>query len=302
MFAALQVTSQNYAKKIVSSVWYCNCDFKTDSLNLYPANTANYKWRLSFSKDGKLELLDLQKKTSNRSYSYDAKKANLKLFYKTNDSLSAQHYLIKRNKETQSYELKAYYEMRFKKKKANDPPPVNTFTLSKGKKSVGFESMEEITVFRTKKGLKHDSIEIISKGHFMEIRNDTLVLNAYQFSEHNFYKKYPDTNHYFSETLFDTLIRIKTPLKEITKIYSQRDEFNRVVNTAAITALGVFFVSFPLAITVESSELGSTLGQVAAFSALSIPVIVSFNMIFSKRKFQISPTEKHKDTWQLRYK
>jgi hypothetical protein len=294
--------AQNHSTDLREVTWYCNCDFKTDSLAIFPSNTANYRFRLNFSPDGRLLLFDLKSKISNTTFSYTLKKSTLNIFYNSKDSLADLNYLIRKNKETKSFDLSLYYDMRYKKLKASDKPPVGKFTLSKGKKTVTFEKMEEITVYRTKKGLKHDSIEMISKGNFLEIRNDTLVLNAFQFSVHNFYKNYPDTNHYFSESLDDTLIRIKSPINEITKIYSQREEFNRVVNTAAIAALGVFFVSFPLAITIESSEAGSTFGQIAAFSALSIPVIISFNMAFSKRKFQIAPTAKNKEIWRLDYK
>lgn len=294
--------AQNYSNNLGSTTWYCNCNFNTDSLKLVSSNSANYRYRLNFSPDGKVLLFDLSKKTSNTFYSYTLRKSTLKLFYTTKDSLAELNYLIQRNKKTNEFDLGLYYNMRYKKRKASDTPPVNTFTLSRGKKTKSFESMQEITVYRMKKGLKHDSIEVISKGHFLEIRSDTLILNAYQYSEHNFYKNYPDTNHFFSETLFDTLIRIKSPIKEITKIYSQREEFNRGVNIAAITALGVFFVTFPLAITVESSTAGAALGQTAVFAAASIPVIVSLNMLFSKQKFQIIPDEKKKETWRLDYK
>lgn len=297
-----QVSSQKYSKKLLATTWYCNCDFKTDSLELFTTNSAKYRYRLNFSPDGRLLLLDLKNKTSNSTFTYTIGKSTLNLAYNSKDSLADLKYTLRNNKSDKSIEMSMYYDMRYKKSKASDKPPVGEFTLSKGKKHVTIERLEEITVFRTKKGLKHDSIEIISKGTFQEIRNDTLYLKAFQFSEHNFYKRYPDTNHYFSESLEDTLIIIKSPINEITKLISQREKLNRVVNTAAITALGIFFVSFPLALTVESSSAGSVLGQIAAITALSIPVIISVNMIFSKRTLQIAPTTKKKETWRIDYK
>jgi hypothetical protein len=294
--------AQNYSNTLRETTWYCTCDFRTDSLAIFPSNTANYRFRLNFSTDGRLLLFDLKNKISNTTFSYTIKKSTINIFYNAKDSLADLNYIIRKNKETKSFDLSLYYDMRYKKLKASDKPPVGKFTLSKGKKTVAFEKMEDVTVYRTKKGLKHDSIEIISRGNFLEIRNDTLVLNAFQFSVHNFYKTYPDTNHFYSESLDDTLIRIKSPIKEITKIELQREKFNRVVNTSAIVALGVFFVSFPLAITVESSEAGNIFGQIAAYSAASIPVIITFNMAISKRQFQIAPSVKNKAIWKLDYK
>ncbi len=252
--------------------------------------------------DGRVTLKNLKQNTSSSAYSYSIKNQSIRLFYETKDSLMNLNYSFGRHYNKGDYKLSTFHAMRYKKHKNNDLPPSDHFTLIKGNKKKEFHSLNEITVHRMKKGLKHDSIEYICKGEFLELRADTLLINAYQFSEHNFYKKFPDSLHYFSEFLFDSLIKLKVPVKEITTIYSQRDKFSSLVNGAAFVAMGGFVVSFPLALSVKSEPMNTVFTRTAVFSALSIPVIISFNIIFSKKKFQLAPTLKNKNTWQFESK
>lgn len=302
LFIYSVANAQSKSKQLISRTWYTSGNFTADTFRLYPENSKNLSYQINFSPNGRMILVNLKTKQQNSSYFYNIQKSSVAIFYDTKDSIQDLNFYLLKNKKTKGLDLVNFYSMRYKKNKTSDRAPVNKFALTKGKKSVSFDKMDELTVYRMKKGIKHDSIEIISKGTFQEIRSDTLILNVYQYSEHNFYKLYPDTNHYFSETLFDTLIQIKSPINEITKIQAQREKLTTIVNTAAISALSVFFISFPLAITVKSSEYGSTFSQIAAISALSTPLIVSVNMLFSKQTFHITPTKKKKTTWQLNYK
>ena len=294
-------TAQKLSKKLLTKTWYCSCDFKTDTLVLAETNDQHFDWEASFSPSGKVTLHHLKKNISSSVYSYSLKKQSLRFYYDLKDSLVNLNYTINRMEEDGSYKLKTFYALRYKKRKKDDVPPADHFTLVNGEKKKTFYNLTDITVHRMKKGLKHDSIEYISKGEFLELRSDTLLINSYQFSEHNFYKKYPDEGHYFSEFIYDndSLVKIKIPLKEITKIYSQRDKFNSVINGLAIAALGTFVVSLPVALAVKTDPVNSIFTSSAVYSALSIPVIVSFNIIFSRKMFQVAPTLKNKNTWHF---
>lgn len=297
-----QAISQSISKTLLTKTWYCSCDFATDSLILSLNNSAKFNWEAKFLPNGKLTLRNLKSNTTNTAYFYSVKNQSIRLFYDHKDSLMNLSYTFGKHINKASYKLNLYHGIRYKKQKPSDIPPSDHFTLARNGKRKTFHSLNEITVHRMKKGLLHDSIEYISKGAFLEMRTDTLVMNTYQFSEHNFYKKFPDTLHYFSDYLFDSVIVIKTPVKEITMIYSQRDKLSSIVNATSFVALGTFVVAFPLALTVKNDPLNTIFTRAVVFSALSIPVIISFNIIFSKKKFKIGSGLKKENTWQFENK
>lgn len=299
LFFIHALSSQPLNKKLQTKTWYCTCDFASDSLVLSDNKTDNTEWEASFTVGGKVNLRHLKENTRITLYSYSFTKRAIRFFYDQKDSLANLNYEISPKRKDGSYLLTSFYKLRYKKKNAGDTPPADYFTLVNGTKKKTVYNLSEITVHRMEKGLKHDSVESVYKGDFLEYGADTLLLNTYQFSKHNFYKHYTDTNHYFSEFLFDSLIQTKIPVNEITKIYAARERFSNLVNGMAIGALGTFIVSLPLALAIKSDPANTVFTHSAVYSALSMPVIVFANIIFSKQKFTISGTDKKKNTWQF---
>jgi hypothetical protein len=298
LVCCLSTHAQRLSKTLQTRTWYCSGDLNSDSLILSEENNRQFDWEARFSPDGKASFRNLRTNATVSHYQYALKKNTLRLYYDRKDSIQNLNYIVN-FAENGNYRLNAFYAMRYKKQGPGDLPPATRFSLRNGKKSRDFHQMEEITVYHTKKGLRNDSVDYVSKGDFLQLHKDTLLLSAYQFSEHHFYRKYTDTLHFISETFYDSLILIRIPVKEIVRIHSVRECFNKTMNALSIGALGTFVVSFPMALAIQKDPANTIFTSAAVYSALSIPFIVSANMIFSRERFELAPSGKKRTLWHF---
>jgi len=195
--------------------------------------------------------------------------------------------------------LKVKYSSRYVRRKGDDAIVMDRLILVNGKKRKTIKSEEEIAVFSQNKALRNDSINRAVWGIFAGYIADTLLIDSDQFVEHNFYKKYTDTLHYIAPLLFDTIIRIKVPVKDITGIYCQREPLSSITTNASVIALVAGFVFVTGSIAGGESTVGSVLGQAGVISFLTIPFTFGTAMIFSKQKFQLKSDHKKKKVWKI---
>lgn len=284
-------------KDLSSKTWYCNCNFNSDSLLFSADNTNQQTTEVRFSSTGKLVLKNLKRRTTDSSFVYYLKKKSLVLQLNLKDSVKTLHYAYKKVKGKKAYELTMNYSARYNHRKGDESVIMNKFTLIKGKKRKTIYQGEEIAVFSQCKALHNDSINRAVWGSFAGYISDTLLIDSDQYVEHNFYKNYTDTLHYIAPLLLDTMIRIKVPIKYITGIYNQREPLSSISSNASFVAMGTGLVCISISILGGEGDVSGAFAQAGVISFLTIPVSLGINMIFSKQKFLMQPSKKHKEVW-----
>ncbi len=289
--------AQRIEKDLVKKVWYCSCNFKSDSLVLFADNTSNPNSEVRFSTTGKLILKNLKKRSTDSSFTYLIRKKSVILRSNQKDSVKTLNYEVKKIAGKKAYQFSMKFSSRYTKRKGDDTIAVHKFTLAQGKKRKTIELYEELAVFSQKRALRNDSINRAVWGIFVGYIADTLLIDSDQFVEHNFYKKYTDTLHYIAPLLLDTIVRIKVPVKEITGIYSQREPLSTVTTNATLLALATGLVCVSASLMGGESSAGSVFGQAGVISFLTIPISFGINMLFSKQKFLIKAGKESKKVW-----
>jgi hypothetical protein len=154
-------------------------------------------------------------------------------------------------------------------------------------------------VFSQKKALHNDSIDMAVWGRFVGYIKDTIIMDSDQFVEHNFYKKYTDTLHFYAPLLLDTIIRIKIPVKEITGIYCQREPFTTITTGASLLAMAGGLALVATSLILKDSPAAPQYGEVGVGSFLSIPISFGVGIAFSTKKFKLASDQTSKKTWHI---
>jgi len=294
--------SQKMKKDLVVKTWYCTCNFNTDSLLLSLDNMSQPTSEVKFSSNGKLIVKNIKKRSIDSSFTYHFSKKSLTLKSVLKDSIRILHYAGKKVGEKKTYLLSLKYYSRYKKKRGDDSVIVNRITLISGKKRKTIKRNDEVTVFSQKRALRNDSIDRAVSGVFAGYIADTLLVDCDQFVEHNFYKKFTDTLHYYVPRLKDTAVRIKIPIKDITGIYGPREPLSKVATVITLVTGGIGIASVGgFFIFGENTLKGHAFEEIAVVSFLTIPVSFGLNLIFSKQKFRMKTKvgEKKEKIWTL---
>jgi hypothetical protein len=297
--SAYQLAAQKIEKDLLNKTWYCSCNFNSDSLILSADNMNQPVCEVRFSPTGKLYLKNLKKRTSDSSFTYLLKNKSLTLRVDLKDSVKIIEYEAKKLPVKKAYELRTKFSSRYVRKKGDDTVAVDKFTLAQEKKRKTIEKEEEIAVFSQKRALHNDSINRAVWGQFVGYVSDTLLIDSDQFVEHNFYKKYTDTLHYIAPLLFDTMVRIKVPTRDITGIYCQREPMSTITTNATLLAFAAGFACVAASLIIKDNLTSSTFAKAGVVAFLTIPISFSTGLIFSKQKFQMKPGNKNKKIWTI---
>ncbi|HEY4198502.1 MAG TPA: hypothetical protein VGM63_23340, partial [Mucilaginibacter sp.] len=260
-------------------------------------SNALYEWK--FLSNGKLILNQLKKRSLDSSWTYLINKDLLSLTASLKDSVKTFQYTLKKSPEQKAFQLSMKFSSRYVKRRGDDTVIVTKLILSQGKKRKVIESMQSITVFSQKKALHNDSIDFAIWGQFVGYIADTLVIDCDQYIEHNFYKKYPDTLHYITPVLYDTVIRIKVPIKEVTKIYTQREPFTSFTTGATIFALSAGLASAGGSLILHDRPISPHLGEASIITLLTIPVTFGLGLIYSTEKLHLKSDKPDAKLWKV---
>lgn len=293
------LNAQHLKKDLLSKTWVCNCNFNSDRFVLSTDNRSHAECRAKFSSSGKLILEHVKKKRVDSTYTYVIGKRSVMLQFDVKDSVRRLDYKVKKISGKDAYKLQLTFRANYRKRRGDDTVTMGEFALLQGEKRDMIENKEEIVVFSQKRALRNDSIDLAVWGRLAGYKSDTLLIDSDQYVEHNFYKKFTDTLHYIAPLLMDTIVRVKVPVKEITGIYAQREPFSSIVTGASLLAMGTGLVCVTSSILSGTGPLGTTLAQAGVISFLTIPVSLGLGMIFSKKKFKLTPSVKTKKIWKI---
>lgn len=290
---------QNVKKDLLPKVWYCDCRLDKDSVVISADNLNNPDCELRFSPTGKLILNRLKKKGRDSSYTYAVKKRELVIQHDMHDSVKTVEYRIAKIPNKRAYRFYAKTTSIYKGKKGDDSIVIDHFTLVMAKKRKTIEYLEDITIFSQKRAMHNDSIDRAVWGQFVGYIKDTLLIDADQYVEHNFYKKYTDSLHYIAPLLVDTVVRIKVPIKDISGIYAQREPFTTTTTNITLLATATGLACVAASIIARDSPAGNALAQVGIYSFLTIPFTFGLGVAFSKQKFLMRSNNSKKKVWKI---
>lgn len=293
---------QSLKEKIGSGTWYSKQSLGDSVLTLVKERTGSGQ-ELRLSASGKCILKPSApsggKNKTDSTFQYGFDKKNFSVHFKLKDSVKMFRYELLKT-EGPNLTLRLNYSLSYKYKKGNDTILMPELTFTRGKEIRAVMQGEDITLFAQKKGRLHDSIEFAVWGQFVGYIKDTIIIDSDQFVEHNFYKKYPDTLHYYSPLLIDTIIRMKIPVKYIIGIYKEREPFGMYMTrvTVAGMGLGLGFMVASLASS-RDIEVGSTYATISTAAFLTVPVSFGIGVAFSKQKFRFSGGKDPAKLWKI---
>ncbi|MBL7933259.1 MAG: hypothetical protein JNL60_15240 [Bacteroidia bacterium] len=290
---------QNLKEKIGSATWYSKQVLGDSMLVLSKDNKTGANLELKLSGTGKCIVKTNGKTKADSTFQYCFDKKNFSVNYKLKDSVTMYRYEFLKS-DAANLTLRMNYSFRYKYKKGNDTILMPELTFSRGKDIKTIMQGEDITLFVQKKGRLHDSIELAVWGQFIGFIKDTIIIDSDQFVEHNFYKKYPDSLHYYSPLLIDTIIRMKIPVKYIVGIYKEREPFGMYMTRITVggMALGLGFMVASLT-SGKEIEVGSTFATISTAAFLTVPVSFAIGTIFSKQKFRFSGGDDPAKLWKI---
>jgi hypothetical protein len=291
------LAAQGLKKALLAKTWYCSCYFNSESFILWPEMKNYAECTAKFTTTGKLVLHHIIKQRMDSTYSYLVDKDMVSLYFDVKDSVRKLNYKTEKLKDKNAYEFNMKSRSNYVKRRKDDTITLDHITLINGLKKQDIYREEEVTIFSQKKARRNDSIDLAVWGQFVGYISDTLLIDSDQYVEHNFYRSYKDSLHYIAPLLFDTVVRIKVPVKEITGLYGQREPFNSLVTGATILAMGTGLISVSASILAGEKPIGTTFAQIGVISFLTIPVSFGLGMAFSKRKYQFSSKGKKKKVW-----
>ncbi len=254
---------------------------------------------VKFSKSGKLILVNPLKKKIDSSYTYSFTKNKLSLSYSLKDSALRLHFKLTTIQKRRAYQLALLSKNTYHKKLGDDTIRLDQFSVLQGNKRRIFFNQQELTVFSQKKALHNDSIDMAVWGRFVGYIKDTILMDSDQFVEHNFYKKYTDSLHFYAPLLLDTIIRIKIPVKEITGIYCQREPFTSITTGTSLLAMGGGLVLVAASLILKDSPMASEYAQIGVGSFLTIPISFGLGIAFSTKKYTLSSNQLTKKNWHI---
>lgn len=291
--------AQKNEKDLVRKIWYSHSSFGSNSVLLTLDNLDRPVYEIRFSRTGKLVIKQQRKRTLDSSWNYLFRKSRLFISLNLRDSVETLEYKITRVPAKKAYRMDLINSSRYIKRKGDDTIALDRLTLIQGKKRKTIEYQQALTVFYQKKALRNDSIDYAVWGQFVGYIKDTILIDADQYVEHNFYKKYTDTLHYVAPLLLDTVVRIKIPINLVTGIYTQREPFTSYTTGATILAMCVGLVGVATSIVLQNNSAGPVFAQAGVVSLLTIPFSFGTGMVFSTQKFLIAPGKKSKKVWAI---
>lgn len=291
--------AQKQNEELQAQTWFYKGNLGDDSLLLKGENSGSPIWELKFLTSGQINLKNLKKNTNDTSYHFNFEKKILTLRLNRKDSVKTISYGIKKSQKEKAYYLKLSQSSIYKKRKGDDTIVMRQLTLVKDKQIRVINFQEDLTIFGQKKGLRHDSVDFAVWGQFVGYISDTILIDSDQFVKHNFYKKYPDSMHYYSPLLFDTVIRIKLPIKEITGIYKEREPFSTVMTRITVSGIGLGLVCMVGSLVSGETHAANVFAQVATASFLTVPVSFGLGLGFSKQKFRLHGGKDPKKLWRI---
>lgn len=278
--------------------WYTSTAFGSEHVSLSTENVTTSLYEIKFSVTGNLILKNLKKKIFDTASTFVIRKNDLTVHLNYKDSARVFEYEVKSAPGGKAYELVLTTSLKYYKRRGDDTI-ISKLVLTQGKKRKVIGSMQSVTVFSKKRALRNDSIDFAIWGQLVGHIADTLIIDCDQYIEHNFYKKHTDSSHYISPELYDTVIRIKVPLKEVTKIYLQRERLTSVTNGLIYAALGGGLVCIGGSLIFHGEGFSSNLGAIGIGSLLTIPFTFGAGLIFSTQKYYLKPNGKRNEVWKV---
>jgi hypothetical protein len=292
----LAQTSQH---ELLQNSWYHQGFPGADSIRLSRENNNALSGQLKFSTNGKLIFYSSKKDKPDSSYRFDIGKKKISFQFDSKDSVKTYEYSLKENRKKGLYRLHLIYSFVYKKRAGDDTIVVRELGLKKGNDTKTIDYLEDLTVFGQKRGLKGDSVDFAVWGQFVGFKKDTILIDCDQFIKHNFYKKYPDSMHYYAPLLMDTVIRIKLPIKEIDRIYKEREPFSTYMTRATVSGIGLGLVCMVGSLVSGETDASTVFAQVATVSFLTVPVSFGIGFSFSKQKFWLHDKNKSTRLWKI---
>jgi hypothetical protein len=179
-----------------------------------------------------------------------------------------------------------------------DPNAYTSFNFYRQGKTKEIFEHHDLSVHYDKKGLRNDSIEMRVRGHFMSIKNDTMVIESDYLRIHNLHKKNADSSHYSFITTPTGFVKV--PVTDISRIYYTRHEWKTFTSRITLASFVTAFVVSPLISIQKGGFNGDRFGKVTAASSCLAVLSISLNIAFSQKKFLIKPTKKSNKTWTIK--
>jgi hypothetical protein len=179
-------------------------------------------------------------------------------------------------------------------------PQTNTypsFSFVKKRRSKQMTRGDALSIYYDKKGLTHDSISYNVKGEFLELIRDTMIIGVEDLYVHDFYKRYTDSLHSFYVRKPEPFVKV--PLKDITKVYKDRDLITPMFLTAGLAFASALLVA-PL---ISIQKGGFNADRYASVSLSSLGVMsaaIATGIIFGQKKFVIKRGTKNHRTWKIK--
>jgi hypothetical protein len=258
--------------------------------------------KITFLPTGRLKI-ESQKTKADSQWHYGFHKRIIYFSLLRNDSVYNRPYEIIKSDHGTSFRFNRLYNYAAPVARPGDtifvgPSLTNNLVLQKNNQKKRIYEGDDISVFYSKKGLAHDSIEYMARGQFSAFASDTICLRAEQLQTHNFYKKYTDSLHhtfYFP----DSVILVKIPAKDLMGIYYHRSAWTSMMTLLTIAGLTGELIFLPAALLSKSDKANTIFGNLAIVSIFTWPTAATLGIIFSKKKFRLKETGKKKGIWQI---
>lgn len=291
--------AQNLQERFGSSPWYSKQHLGDSvmALSKDSKNAAGTELRLSGT--GKCIVKTVGKNKADSVFQYSFDKKNISFNFKNKDSVKLFRYELYKTEGTNMW-LRLNYSFSYRYKKGNDTIVMPELSFTRGKEIRSIVQGEDITLFVQKRGRRNDSIDLAIWGQFIGYIKDTIIIDSDQFVEHNFYKKYTDSLHYYSPLLIDTIIRMKIPVRYVVGIYKEREPFGMYMTRVTVAGMGLG-LGFMVASLVSDADIeaGSTYATISTAAFLTVPVSFGIGVAFSKQKFRFSGGKDPSKHWKI---
>jgi hypothetical protein len=204
----------------------------------------------------------------------------------------------------------AYYDKRSKFKFSYTIPPIlgacynsksnsySHFAFQRGNKYKEVLSSHDLSVHYEKKGFKNDSLQFHVRGDFINITNDSMIIQTEELDMHDFYKTNIDSLHRFSKQIETGFVKV--PLSAINKIFYERSDWKTFTLRTTILSLACALVVSPL-ISVQKGGFNSDRFSKVTTASLGVAVLsISFGIAFSQKEFLLKSSKKKNKPWVIR--
>jgi hypothetical protein len=170
--------------------------------------------------------------------------------------------------------------------------------LMKGKKLHRISREDEITVFADLRGIKGDSVELMLRGKFEKLSQDSLYLSYWEFARHNYYRHFSDSSHYEYDIFKENQMQGIIALKHVNGIYRHRSGLTHGMTNLVFVSMGAALATIPFVIAMKPGEGKDVIRTVNLVSTITMLSSATVGFVFAKRKYDLRPGGRK--SWKIR--